>query len=252
MSTKENRRAGDAAAPDSEKPKLANPNRHVTETQAPPADDPRRQGRVVVVFKGEKSTTGALFVAGETWGAVEWSEKRGVWCIEDAEGRCLRHASSIHGKAAAKEEAIALAERMVRDGTLPSPQDAADLHREAKQREREKRAKRPSEIRRAQEREERKRLSAAASDAYWTEYKATPFYEIFAEAFDLADPDLWKSNSFAMVRPRLLVEVRAAAARLEHELYDWRTKYRKPNPKLERSLARTRKILALLDDEAAP
>jgi hypothetical protein len=185
-------------------------------TQAPTAGDPRRQGRVVVVFKGEKSTTGTLIVAGEPWGAVEWSEKHGGWCIEDAEGQCLQHASSIHGKATAKEEAIALAERMVRDGTLPTPREAADLRREAKQREREKRAKRPSEIRRAQEREQRKRLCAAASDAYWTEYKATPFYEIFAEAFDLADPDLWKSNSFAMVRPRLLIEVRAAVASLDH------------------------------------
>lgn len=94
--------------------------------------DPRRQGRVRVVFQ-EDQKTGTLLVGGETWGAVEWSEKRGVWCIEDAEGQCLRHASSIHGQAAAKDEAVALAERMVRDGTLPTPEDAYVLrqHRRA-------------------------------------------------------------------------------------------------------------------------
>src|SRR5262249_14632925 len=133
--------------------------------------DPRRQGRVIVAFKGESSKVGAIFVDGVNWGAVEWSEKRGVWCIEDAEGKCLRHAASIHGKAAAKEEAIALAEKMVRDGTLPTPEEAAELHPEAKQHEREKRAKRPSEIRRKQERAESARLLDAEFEADWDNQK---------------------------------------------------------------------------------
>jgi hypothetical protein len=217
------------------------------------ATDPRRQGRVTVVFRGKKDPIGTLVVAGETWGAVEWSEKHGVWCIEDAEGKCLRHASSIHGKAATKEEAVALAEQMVRDGTLPTPEEAARLRREVAQREREKRAKRPSEIRRAEERAEGVRLLRAMSDAHWAERSATPFYEIFAEAFDLADPNLWKSNSFAMVRPRLLIEVRAAIADLECEIHrrSPHAKYRKPL-EAESKLARAREILALLDDGASP
>jgi hypothetical protein len=194
--------------------------------------DPRRQGRVRVVFQGDQKT-GILLVGGETWGAVEWSEKRGVWCIEDAEGQCLRHASSIHGQAAAKDEAIALAERMVRDGSLPTPEQAVELHRERKQLERDKRAKRPSEIRRAQERTEHRRLLDVWHDADWAEREATPFYETFAEAFDLSDPDLWRSNSFAMVRPRLLVEVRAAIADLELRLHNWRSKYRGCAPDAE-------------------
>ena len=85
------------------------------------------------------------------------------------------------------------------------------------------------------------------------ERSTTPFYEIFAEAFDLADPSLWKSNSFAVVRPRLLIEVRAAIAHLEYEDHRQRTKYRRgPSPEAQCKLARAREILALLDDGSAP
>jgi hypothetical protein len=215
--------------------------------------DPRRQGRVMVVFRGKEDRIGTLLVAGETWGAVEWSEKRGMWCIEDVEGQCLRHASSIHGKVAAKEEAVALAEQMVRDGTLPTPEEASRLRCEAAQREREQRAKRPSEIRRKQERAERDRLSHAAFDAEWRDRRATPLYEIFAEAFDLADPDLWKSNSFAMVRPRLLIEVQAAVARFESDTHRYRTTtdYEPYLKEAESKLARAREILALLEGGGA-
>jgi hypothetical protein len=221
----------------------------VLETAAPA--DLRRQGRIRVVFHGD-GKVGMLQVGSETWGAVEWSEKRGAWCIEDAEGQCLRHASSIHGQAAAKEEAVALAEQMVRDGTLPSPERAAVLRREAAQRERERRAQRPSEIRRAQERAEQDRLFHEHCEADSEEGIASPFYSIFAEAFDLADPNLWRSNSFAIVRPRLLIEVRAAIAKLEYEIHRLRTKYRRNSPKTEHELARAREILALLDDRGAP
>lgn len=108
----------------------------MSERRRPP-DRERRNALIQVVFHGESGRVGQLIVGGEIWGAVEWSEKRGVWCIEDAEGRCLRHASSIHGQAAAKEAAIALAEQLVRDGTIPAPEEALRLRRE-------KRAKRPS------------------------------------------------------------------------------------------------------------
>jgi hypothetical protein len=218
----------------------------------PPKDqaaNERRNARIRVVFSKNDDRIGQLIVGGETWGAVEWSEKRGVWCIEDAEGRCLRHASSIHGKAAAKEEAIALAEQLVRDGTLPSPEEARRLRHEARKREREKRAKRPSEIRRKQERAERDRLWDEHWQAEAKERNAPPFFEIFAEAFDLADPELWRSNSFAMVRPRLLLEVKAAVAELQCRALEQHYRYPKHrDPELEHSLARAREILKLLDD----
>jgi hypothetical protein len=67
---------------------------------------------------------GKVTVDGEHWASVEWSEKREQWCIEDVEGRCLRHSASIHGKAASKEEAVALAEVMIRDGRMPDPETA--------------------------------------------------------------------------------------------------------------------------------
>jgi hypothetical protein len=42
-------------------------------------------------------------------------------------------------------------------------------------------------------------------DAEWQERKQQPLYEALAEAFDFSDPDLWRSNSFASLRPRLVV-----------------------------------------------
>jgi hypothetical protein len=45
-----------------------------------------------------------------------------------------------------------------------------------------------------------------------------PIAEALDEAFDFADPDLWKSNSWAMLRPRLVVHQRAVVADLEHKL----------------------------------
>src|SRR5262249_52905997 len=125
----------------------------------------------------------------------------------------------IHGQAAAKAEAVALTEQMVRDGTMPSPEEAARRRREERRREQEKRAKRPSEIRRKQERAERNRLFRESMEAESAANEAPPFFGLFAEAFDLADPDLWRGNSFAMLRPRLLIEARAFIAELERELH---------------------------------
>jgi hypothetical protein len=213
------------------------------------SDDPRRQSRVVVAFRGE-AKVGTVVVANQIWGAVEWSEKHGVWCIEDAEGQCLAHVESIHGEAASKEEAIALAERMVRDGTLPTPEEAKRRRREGvqralevAQRKREQRSQQPSEQRRTlqreHEREQRERLLSAWADAQMAEFQAKPFYAIFAEAFDLADPNLWKSNSFAMVRPRLVIEVRAAVATLASNAHRYR-RDKKRREGIENKLARAR------------
>jgi hypothetical protein len=40
----------------------------------------------------------------------------------------------------------------------------------------------------------RTRLNAAMERA---DEEAQPFHELLAEAFDLADPELWRSNTFA-------------------------------------------------------
>ena len=45
-----------------------------------------------------------------------------------------------------------------------------------------------------------------------------PLLEAIAEAFDLTDPELWKSNSWAMMRPRLVIRQRMVVAALEKDL----------------------------------
>jgi hypothetical protein len=200
--------------------------------------DPRRQKPVTIRWRG---LIGELFIDKESWGAIEWSGQRGAFCIEDAEGECLRHKDSIHGKAVAKEEAIALAEEMIRDGRMPAPEEASRLRKERLRQERERRAKQPSEIRRRQKRDERNLLWDIEHEAQRRDEKARPLYEAIAETLDFTDPELWRSNSFAALRDRLIVAVRYGIAKLEKEVvvYGWRKKTRR--------LDRAREILRLLD-----
>ena len=86
------------------------------------SNDPRRQKPVTIEWWHDK--VGRLLIDGVLWGGVEWSEKRGAWCIEDAEGRYLSHRSHVGGEDEDKAGAIALAEAMIRDGRMPSPEDA--------------------------------------------------------------------------------------------------------------------------------
>jgi hypothetical protein len=226
---------------------------------------------------------GAVSLDGVTFARVEWSESRGAWCIEDAAGRCLHHVGSIKGRAASKEEAAALAIDMVRDGRMPSPEQAHAEHAEReriagpkRKAAREKRRQQPAEI---AKREHRAALDKAYHDSIHVEYEARqadeeagPLYETLASAFNFADPELWRSNSFAMLRPRLVLHVRRAIAELEHKLTYERS--RSPNPfsgfwaasadrkewaaereaeiasavaEIEKPLARAREILAQLE-----
>jgi hypothetical protein len=239
-----------------------------------------REGAIAISWS-EVTGIGDVLLDGVVFARVEWSEKRGQWCIEDAAGACLRHVGSIKGQAASKEEAVALAEAMVRDGTMPTPEQARAEHAEReriagprREEARERRKAQPAEIRRY---EAKKALDKERSDASWEASKAEmadedaePLYEALAAALDFADPELWKSNSFAALRPRLVLHVRAVVARLESDLLYERS--RSPNPfsmgaskewrkaaadrrkaetsraigKLEAKLARAREILRLL------
>jgi hypothetical protein len=49
-------------------------------------------------------------------------------------------------------------------------------------------------------------------------YDSPPFFEILAETVDFSDANLWRSNSFAAMRPRLIVEVKRAIVALEYEI----------------------------------
>ena len=87
--------------------------------------DPRRSLPLTVDWNTE-NLIGRVTIAGELWCTVEWSEERQAWGIEDAEGSYFTHKSSIHGQAASKDDAVALAYKMIRDGRMPNPQQAAE------------------------------------------------------------------------------------------------------------------------------
>jgi hypothetical protein len=207
-----------------------------------------RAGELTIAWQ-PSGLIGRVSLDGEHWASVEWSEKRQQWCIEDVEGRCLTYTASIRGQAASKEEAVALAEAMVRDGRMPTPDDARAEAKErrrtagAKKRKalldalagemtaRDGRAPTPREVlaesasrRRAEEqkreedREAEREASRLASEIEADERNAQPLYETLDEAFDLGDPELWRSNSFAALKPRLTIHVEAAIAQLTHRV----------------------------------
>jgi hypothetical protein len=214
----------------------------IVEMNGKAESDPRRHKPIMIHWDG---LIGRLLIDGESWGAVEWSEKRQAFCIEDAEGRCLSHHSHIHGEDKDKAGAVALAEAMIRDGRMPTPEDAKKARDERLKRDRERRAKQPSEIKRREARAERDRLWRAYSEADYRERQAErrePLYEVLADALDFTDPDLWKSNSFARLRDRLIPCVQAAIAEIESDLFRHRTDRGK-------RLKRAREILALLQPE---
>jgi hypothetical protein len=65
-----------------------------------------------------------LTINGELWSEVEWSPQRRAWCVQDAAGRCLAHCEHIQGQDIDQRTAIALAKAMIRDGRMPSPEQA--------------------------------------------------------------------------------------------------------------------------------
>ena len=174
-----------------------------------------RNGPIKLKWQDRAGLAAELFINDALWAFVEWSEKRQQWCIEDSQGRCLTHAADLRGTADSKQGATELATAMIRDGRLPTPLEALQRW----DAERERRQQRPSEIRRRQEREGRqersREISQARWDAEWQERKQQPLYEALAEAFDFSDPDLWRSNSFASLRPRLVVWVHSVVLDLQ-------------------------------------
>jgi hypothetical protein len=205
--------------------------------------DARRQKPINIRWNG---MIGRIYIDQESWGAIEWSDQRQAWCIEDAEGRCLSHHSHVHGEDKDKDGASSLAEAMIRDGRMPSPEEARKARSERLKRNRERRAKQPSEIKRRAARAERDRLWHASYEAEakdrWTDDDA-PLFEVFSDFIDFDDPDLWKSNSFARLRQRLIIHLHAVIAGLEANCY--------LPPRIDRAarLKRAREVLELLKPE---
>jgi hypothetical protein len=67
-----------------------------------------------------------------------------------------------------------------------------------------------------------------------------------AASFDLADPELWKSNSFASFKPRRIVHLEAVVADLEWSIARDTARGRKPNGDERERLDRAQAILAAL------
>jgi hypothetical protein len=202
------------------------------------SEDPRREKPVSITWN-PGNLVGHIEVDGEYWGAVEWSNKHQCWCIEDSEGACLLHEDAIHGAADSRDAAVALATDMIRDGRMPTPQEAQDqawaalpeeerARRKARAAEQERRRLREEQLAqdpvvqarraKAQQRRDAERAAWSAEQmAQHREIAEPPLYEVLSDVFDFADPELWKSNSFAALRPRLMVHLQAVIAKLERE-----------------------------------
>jgi hypothetical protein len=93
------------------------------ESQKSPTD-PRRDGIIEVKFRSGPPAIYPLTIAGHLWASVEWSPSRRRWCVEDGIGRCLVHVEHIHGEDVDAAAAVRLAVAMIRDGRMPTPEEA--------------------------------------------------------------------------------------------------------------------------------
>jgi hypothetical protein len=205
-------------------------------------------GKVRIEWSKDGSAIGRLYVGAEFWGAIEWSAKREAWCIEDAAGECLRHVASIRGQASSKAKAVMLAREMIGDGRLPTPQQARAEHEARRATQAERRARQPSVLARKRASEEKMAQWRVRWDLEADDHRAPPLWEALHDVFDFADPELWRSNSFAVLRPRLVVHLRAVVAKLEQE----RSSYRNADPDQEAELAKARKVLAAMEIPTEP
>ena len=87
-------------------------------------NDPRRWRVIETRFRSGPPTLYQVTIDGELWSEVEWSPKRRTWCIQDAAGHCLAHCDHIHGDHIDQQTAVALAKGMIKDGRMPTPEEA--------------------------------------------------------------------------------------------------------------------------------
>jgi hypothetical protein len=93
--------------------------------------DPRRHRTIETRFRQQGGAAAYnLTIDGELWACVEWSPSRRSWCIQDGSGRCLAHCDAIHGQDIDAPTAVQLAKAMIRDGRMPTPEDADQQLRE--------------------------------------------------------------------------------------------------------------------------
>jgi hypothetical protein len=85
--------------------------------------DPRRYRIIETRFRSNPARYN-LTIDGVLWSEVEWSASRRAWCIQDAAGHCLAHVEHIHEQNPDAESALRIAKRMIRDGRMPTPEEA--------------------------------------------------------------------------------------------------------------------------------
>ena len=106
-------------------------------TTADGKTDRRRFGVIEVRFQQHgRMAAYNLTINRQLWACVEWSPTRRAWCVQDGSGRCLAHCDAIHGQDADAQTAVALAKAMIRDGRMPTPEDAAKQLEERLRRDR--------------------------------------------------------------------------------------------------------------------
>ena len=99
--------------------------------------DRRRCGVIETQFRRHgKLAMYNLTINRQLWACVEWSSSRKAWCVQDASGRCLAHCDAIHGEDIDAQTAVALARKMIRDGRMPTPEEAGQQLEERLQRDR--------------------------------------------------------------------------------------------------------------------
>jgi hypothetical protein len=84
--------------------------------------DKRRYG--VIEVRSLNAASYYLTIDGQLWSEVEWSPERQAWCVQDAAGHCLAHCEHIQGQHIDRPTALALAKAMIRDGRMPTPEEA--------------------------------------------------------------------------------------------------------------------------------
>jgi hypothetical protein len=91
--------------------------------------DPRRRGEIIV-SGSIHDTTITLFIDGEMWAEIDYAPHKKMWCIQDCCGECLTHIEHMHaevpneGSRRDATKAIEKAKEMIRDGSMPSPEEA--------------------------------------------------------------------------------------------------------------------------------
>jgi hypothetical protein len=99
--------------------------------------DRRRYGVIETTFRQHGNLAMYnLTINRQLWACVEWSPSRKVWCVQDASGRCLAHCDAIHGEHVDAQTAVKLAKAMIKDGRMPTPEDAHQQLTERLQRDR--------------------------------------------------------------------------------------------------------------------